>query len=787
MRGKSNIFTRSFPLRLSLVILVLVSVLFTATIVGNSRSARNYVKMESIERAQSALDNTILRINHVLQSVEITLHNLSWQVVESLNQPDKLYTITEHIIQSNDFISGSAIAFVPYYYEQEGRYYSPYSYREDGTIRSKQLGSSSYDYHTMDWYRIPCQLSVPYWSEPYYDEGGGNIIMTTYSYPIYNHDGSLVAIFTADLSLEWFAEMVNSIKPYPNAYNLMIGRGGAYLVHYNSEYILNETLSGIAQARGDVQMVDTAQRMMGGEQGIGEFEREGERFYLLYAPIEATGWSVAVACLHSDIFAGVESVRKYSYIAGIICLLLVAVICFVAIRRMTRPLIKIAGAATEIANGNLLAELPEISGDDEMCTLHDSFANMQQSLLKYVDELQLTAANKERIESELRIARAIQMDMVPKVFPPFPEREDVDLYSQLKPAREVGGDLYDFFIADEKLHFIIGDVAGKGIPASLVMAVTCRLYRTIANNVATPEGIVSTLNDALSESNDSNMFCTAFVGILDLKSGELRYCNAGHNPPIVLRSSGDVEALSVVPNLAMGIWQGFEYRGESCMLDGGSTLFMYTDGVTEAESDDKELYGEQRLMSVLKRHTSSAPRHIVDALLEDIAEHVGGADQTDDITMLCCSLGDLRDREGCRRIVLRNNIEEIARMQGFIDELVAELCLTAEDAFNIHLALEEAVSNVIMYAFPEGEQHDITLTVRHVDDTLIFRVIDAGQEFDPTLQPDADVTLSLEQRPIGGLGIFLIRRIMQRVEYHRIDGNNILTMVKSIAKKTEAE
>ena len=780
MRGKSNIFTRSFPLRLSLVILVLVSVLFTATIVGNSRSARNYVKMESIERAQSALDNTILRINHVLQSVEITLHNLSWQVVESLNQPDKLYTITEHIIQSNDFISGSAIAFVPYYYEQEGRYYSPYSYREDGAIRSKQLGSSSYDYHTMDWYRIPCQLSVPYWSEPYYDEGGGNIIMTTYSYPIYNHDGSLVAIFTADLSLEWFAEMVNSIKPYPNAYNLMIGRGGAYLVHYNSEYILNETLSGMAQARGDVQMVDTAQRMIGGEQGIGEFEREGERFYLLYAPIEATGWSVAVACLHSDIFAGVESVRKYSYIAGIICLLLVAVICFVAIRRMTRPLIKIAGAATEIANGNLLAELPEISGDDEMCTLHDSFANMQQSLLKYVDELQLTAANKERIESELRIARAIQMDMVPKVFPPFPEREDVDLYSQLKPAREVGGDLYDFFIADEKLHFIIGDVAGKGVPASLVMAVTCRLYRTIANNVATPEGIVSTLNDALSESNDSNMFCTAFVGILDLKSGELRYCNAGHNPPIVLRSSGDVEALSVVPNLAMGIWQGFEYRGESCMLDGGSTLFMYTDGVTEAESDDKELYGEQRLMSVLKRHTSSAPRHIVDALLEDIAHHVGGADQTDDITMLCCSLGDLRDREGCRRIVLRNNIEEIARMQGFIDELVAELCLTPEDAFNIHLALEEAVSNVIMYAFPEGEQHDITLTVRHVDDTLIFRVIDAGQEFDPTLQPDADVTLSLEQRPIGGLGIFLIRRIMQRVEYHRIDGNNILTMVKSI-------
>ena len=206
-------FTSSFPLRLSLVILILVSVLFTATIVGNTRSARRYVQKESIERAQSALDNTILRINSVLRSVEITLNNLSWQVLESLDKPERLYTITEHIIDSNDFISGSAIAFEPYYYEQEGRFYSPYSYREDGKIKSKQLGSHAYDYHNMDWYRIPHEIKAPYWSEAYYDEGGGNIIMTTYSYPIYNTEGQIIAIFTADLSLEWFAELVNSIKP----------------------------------------------------------------------------------------------------------------------------------------------------------------------------------------------------------------------------------------------------------------------------------------------------------------------------------------------------------------------------------------------------------------------------------------------------------------------------------------------------------------------------------------------------------------------------------------------
>lgn len=781
----TRMFSRSFPLRLSLVILVLVSVLFAATIVGNTRSARKYVQNESIERAQSALDNTILRINSVLHSVEITLNNLSWQVQESLDKPDKLYTITEHIIQSNNFISGSAIAFKPYYYEQMGLYYSPYSYREDGEIKSKQLGSSEYDYHNMDWYRIPVELKTPYWSEAYYDEGGGNIIMTTYSYPIYDKEGQIIAIFTADLSLEWFAELVNSIKPYPNAYNLMIGRSGAYLVHENNDYILNETMFRMAKARGDEQMVETAHRMVNGEQGMGEFERQGKKFYLLYSPIEATGWSVAVACLHSDIFAGVDSVRRYSYVAGFICLLLVAIICFMTIRRMTRPLKKIASAATEIANGNLLVELPTIEGHDEMCVLHDSFANMQKSLLKYVDELQLTAANKERIESELRIARSIQMGMVPKIFPPFPEREDVDLYSRLIPAKEVGGDLYDFFIEKEKLYFIVGDVSGKGIPASLVMAVTCRLFRTIAYNVETPEGIVALLNDALAESNESNMFCTAFVGILDLKSGELRYCNAGHNPPMILQPDGSVLPMKIVPNLALGVWQGFEYRGESCMIDSGSTLFMYTDGVTEAENCDKELYGEQRLVSVLQCQSHNTPRQIIDNVLEDIAQHVNGAEQNDDITILCCSIGELRDKDECRHIALCNKIEEIGRMSEFIDQLAEEHNLSPEVSFNVHLALEEAVTNVIMYAFPEGEEHEFVLTARHADNTLIFNVIDTGREFDPTLQPDADVTLSLEERPIGGLGIFLIRRIMQKVEYRRVDGKNVLTMVKVLEHKND--
>ena len=773
-----KIFTRSFPLRLSLVVLGVVSLLFVLTYLGNSRSARKYVRQESIERAQSALENTILRIDNVLHSVEIAIQNQSWMVKENLEHPEMLYAFTEHIVQNNDFIAGSAIAFEPHYYKEYGLFFSPYSYREGGEVKSKQLGTTDYNYHFMDWYQIPRLLNTPYWSEPYYDEGGANIIMTTYSYPIYDNQGKLIAIFTADLSLEWFAEQVNSIKPYPNAYNMMIGRGGAFLVHNRKEKILNETMFASARSTNDEELMAMAHRMVDGNYGMGEFERQGKHFYLFYAPVKATGWSVAVACLHADIFAGMESARKYSYIVGIIGLLLMTLICFLAIRRMTAPLTQIADAAMDIAQGNLRTELPRISGHDEMRTLHDSFADMQQSLLRYIDELKVSTASKERIESELRIARSIQMGMVPKIFPPFPEREDVDLYAKLRPAREVGGDLYDFFIEDEKLYFIIGDVSGKGVPASLVMAVTCRLFRTIASYITTPEGIVSTLNEALSESNESNMFCTAFVGILDLKSGELNYCNAGHNPPVMLLPKGGATRLSVVPNLALGVWSGFAYQGESVQMQRGSMLFMYTDGVTESEDINKTLYGDQRLLELLDRQPSRSPRTITEEVLNDIAQHAQDAEQSDDITILCCSLDYLPDEQDCRKIVLKNQIEEIGRMATFLDELGEELQLSPELSFNIHLALEEAVSNVIMYAYPEGETHEFALTVRQVDNRLIFKLIDTGKEFDPTRQPDADVTLSLEERPIGGLGIFLIRRIMQAVEYRRVGDKNILTMVK---------
>jgi sigma-B regulation protein RsbU (phosphoserine phosphatase) len=322
-------------------------------------------------------------------------------------------------------------------------------------------------------------------------------------------------------------------------------------------------------------------------------------------------------------------------ILGIIALLLMIILNYNGIRMVVAPIEKFSHVAKKIAQGEFSVELPHIRSNDELKELHDSFEYLQHSLVQYIDELKTTTANKERIESELRIAHNIQMGMIPKIFPPFPERDDLELAAKLVPAKEVGGDLYDFFIENEKLYFIIGDVSGKGVPASLVMAVTCRLFRSVASHFDQPEEIISSLNDSLSEGNESSMFCTAFLGILDLKTGQLKFCNAGHNAPLIIDTNGKVFPLRVEPNLPLGMFEGFPYEGQEIMMDKQMMLYLYTDGINEAENKEKQLFGDNRLISLLKQNAFKTPDEIINESFTVVKLHADGAEQSDDITVVC--------------------------------------------------------------------------------------------------------------------------------------------------------
>lgn len=260
---------------------------------------------------------------------------------------------------------------------------------------------------------------------------------------------------------------------------------------------------------------------------------------------------------------------------------------------------------------------------------------MQKELANYISNLQETTSAKEKIESELRIAREIQMGMIPHIFPPFPELSEIDLFASLLSAKEVGGDLYDFFLIDsERMCFAIGDVSGKGIPASLFMAVTRTLLRSVADKQKTSAQIVSSINKTLSLSNESNMFVTLFLGILDIKTGELKYCNAGHNPPVLIKNREKVNYFNITKAIPVGLFEDYTYKEEVMQLAAGDQIFLYTDGLTEAEDVSNRLFGDDMLLEILREHASGTPYQLIEEATKAVVLHVNGHIQSDDLTMM---------------------------------------------------------------------------------------------------------------------------------------------------------
>lgn len=601
------------------------------------RFSYGFIRDEAMHRAEALLDNTILRIDRVLDAVETAAGNSAWEVEAHLDEPDSLYAVISRFVERNPIICGSAVAFRKDFYEGGREYFSPYVYDTEEGMEQRDLGNDTYNYQEKEWFAEPLRTGKPHWSEPYFDMGGGDMIMTTYSLPLYDEQNNVYAIFTADISLAWLTELVNNIRPYPRSYNLMVGREGTYIVHHRPERILHETIFSATRDMKDTTVLDIGRHMVAGLRGMEVLQNDDTLSYVFYAPIK-TGWSVATVCPREEVFASLDKIQFRVLALVCIGLVILALVCGRIIRHVSTSLSRFAEAARQIAGGDFNVPLPRSKHKDEMGQLHDAFEYMQGALVEYVDELQKTTAQKERIESELRIASEIQMGMIPKLFPPFPERKDIDLYAMLKPAKEVGGDLYDFFIHDEKLLFVIGDVSGKGIPASLLMAVTRSLFRTIAVHRYTAKEIVEALNRAVADNNESNMFITLFVGVLDLETGKLKYCNAGHNPPVLSGKGEDAHVLACTSNIPIGVFKDFEYTEEVVELGFERMLLLYTDGLTEAENKEKALYSEARLLSTMQTLKGHSAQETISALEKSVRTFADGAEQSDDLTMLALSL-----------------------------------------------------------------------------------------------------------------------------------------------------
>ena len=503
----------SFSARLSLQVVMIAFVVFMAVFAVVFFSSKSIVRQEAESHAGSELSGTVYQIEDILHQVEAAAKNMEWIVHDHIDNPDTLYAMTRMMIKSNPHVIGSCVAFEPWFYAEKGELFAPYSYiTDEGVVKDRNLGYVEYNYHAKDWYATPKRLDRDYWSEPYFDEGGGDRLMSTYSHVLRDGKGKMFGVLTADISLDRLSGLVNGMKPYPGSYTLMISRLGNYLVHPKPERILHETIYTATMDMTDRSVTDLGDAMIRGEEGIHQLQNDDTLSYVFFKPVEGTEWSVAVVCPYRDVFAPLDKLSLVLVSVFMVGLLALLLFCVWSIRRAAYPLKLFSEAASRVAEGDLSTPLPEIRTKDELAHFRDSFAYMQRSLDDYICRLTETTRAKERIESELNIARKLQMSLLPNIFPPFPEWKTLDLYASLSSAKEVGGDLYDFFIRDRKLFFTVGDVSGKGIPASLFMAVTRSLFRIMAGSCDTPSEIAAKLNHAVMEQNDANMFVTMFFG-----------------------------------------------------------------------------------------------------------------------------------------------------------------------------------------------------------------------------------------------------------------------------------
>ena len=718
-------------------IVVTVAILLEAISAAQYYYAHRLLEDELETRVLAELRFKAFALQQTLESAEQSLQEHLWYINEYIDYPDSMTVAAERLILVNKKVVGGCLAFVPDYYPQKGRLFEPYAYEEGNVIKVEQIADrDGHDYTRNPVFNSVVKENRPSWSDPYkYDTPAGRLSLTTYSYPIADPQGTVVAVCGIDVSLSWLGDTLNARHLHSSSFDLFLTGAG--------ELIAGPSEQNVSRTRVDLVKTiindSTIERETTSNERVKVItfydDEQGDEGYIYYASMrEDPQWQVVLVCYEDEVFGKLKTMRLYVALLMLAAFLLLLYI----IRR----------------------------------TVNNSF------------RLQRVNMEKERISSELHIAQGIQRQMLPKRFPPFPDRDDIDVYGSLVPAREVGGDLFDFFLRDDKLFFCIGDVSGKGVPSAMVMAQAHSLFHMASTRETNPGRIMQVINERVCEGNDSNMFITLFIGVLDLPTGRLRYCNAGHPAPLI-----NGVPLEANDNLAVGVFPGVKFKMRERRIQYGDTIFLFTDGLNEAMNQAQQLFGKERMMDICLQHAAAAkenpqaasPQVLIKTMYEAVNSYVGDVVQSDDLTLL--AIRYTRQQHDARLhcdITLECNIDEVPKLADFVDSVCFALNLSPSLTMQMNLAIEEAVVNVINYAYPVGSPGKVNVEATANDQVLKFIVIDSGKPFDPTTRGEVDTLLPVEERNIGGLGIHLIRKYMDSINYEREDGKNILTLRKQL-------
>jgi len=786
--------SKSLVWRLSFLILGGTGLVLAAVLIFSNMTQSRLLIRQQQELGEATTQAAVNRISELLARVETTALSASlWLEESDINSTSASHRL-EMLLKAQPDISGITLAIST---DIKDRPFTMlHAFREGETVSVEERNDVAGEY-MQDWYYLPRYMGRAGWVEPYFDDQSKKTAVS-YAIPLFDANGQLHGVASCELTLEGIREMLDALPLGESGMAILLSAEGVYISHPVRSFEMKESIFSIAEAIGKPgqplkSLADLGHTLLSGETGMSKYQRTADdtASYIYYRPVPVTGWSLSVTIPEDQVLAPLRYQNKVNLLIGLAgALLLLGASITVAVS-LTKPLHQLAAAAGHLAMGDFDAPLPKVRRGDEIGRLTSSFARMREDLHNYIEELTTTTAAKEKIASELTIAHQIQLSIVPKLFPPFPERQDLELFATLEPAREVGGDLYDFTLLDEDhLYVGIGDVSGKGVPASLLMAVGKTLLKSTIQAVRDPARAMSMVNDELSADNESCMFITAFCGILNLRTGYFTFANAGHNPPLIVAPDGSTKFINRKPGPALGAMEGVRYRNMDLTLGDDELLLLYTDGVTEAMNTRDEMFGEERLREIVSAHHGEQSKVIIQTIVEALKVHAEGTEQSDDITMLAVRgmvrdphhAPDLPNRDPDANIELANQKAELESMVAWLESSGESLGIPAGLLMAINLALEEWFVNIVSYAFADEAKHLIQLRMWKENEQVIIQIEDDGHPFDPCAQAEPNTEAGIEHRKIGGLGIHFIRKTMSTMHYSREGHRNVLTLVKDLSE-----
>jgi len=744
---------------------------FLATLMLSNGVARRIVVAAAEREARNEAEAATTSIDLALQLVEVGTRTLATSI-EAL-QPDEagaLRLLQAHVGE-RPRLYGSALALRAEPGQPWPR--APYVRRDGEALALDDLSKPSYRYWERDWFTKPLASGKPGWSEPYFDESGGNAWMVTYSAPLYRMGAGgreIAGVVTADLSLDVVDEVVSAIRVGRTGYGLIVSAGGRVVSHPDPKVA---RAGRVAEPRPRAEVEPILRDMRAGGSAFLPIDDLwlGTRARVAYGPIPRTGWSLAVVYPESELLEDVEALfRRQAALVGIGLLLLAAVVVLLS-RRLTRPLGALAAGAARMATGDLETPLPEPGSRDEVGTLAASFLNMRDSLRRYVADLRETTAAKERLESEVRVAGRIQQAMLPSA---TASGQGYELQAHLKPARGVGGDLYDHFVADGRLFFLVGDVSGKGVPAALFMARSKALFGTISARQSSPGRILDELNRALCAENDAGMFVTVVCGALDPVTGVLVCASGGHDAPLLVRADGTLRTPPIEGGSLLGLIDGGEFPETRLQLAPGEALVAFSDGVSEALDPSEQLFTIERLAAALAGRPHASAKQVCDTVLEAVEAFVAGAPQSDDLTLLVLRRADTAaapaGSPGEVRIEVAPRLEAIPDALARLAAWLSAAGVTAAPAADLRLVSEELLSNAVRHG---GARSPMLLHAVREAALVRLELRDDCPAFDPLAAPAPG------ERPAGepgGWGLALVRELMDEASYAREGDRNVVRL-----------